>query len=99
GRMDGPRQHKRPSEPGGRCLAKGIKALVHGIAAEFIEVGGENRADECRHAMLGLAHGQANRRLSRLEVAQQLAQTHEWRAADIGSGGGGGGEEVWGGGK
>ena len=50
-------------------------------------MGGENRADECRHGMLRLAHGQADRGLSGFDVAQELAQPHERRAADVGSGG------------
>ena len=84
GRIDRARQGKAPPEPGCSRLAKGVQALVHGISAKLVDMGGQDRADECRHAVLWFAHGEADRGFAGLEVAQKLAQPHEWRTADVG---------------
>jgi hypothetical protein len=48
---------------------------------------GDHRPNEGRHRMLRLSHRQADRRLPGLGIAQELAQPHEWRAANVGAGG------------
>ena len=96
-RINRARQREAPSEPCGSSLAERVEALVHGIAAELVDMGGEHGADERRHRVLRLAHRQADGGLAGRQVAQKLAQPHERRAADIGPGGRGG-ELAFGGG-
>ena len=48
-RIDRARQREAPPEPAGGGRAKRVEALVHGIAAELVDMGGEDRADERRH--------------------------------------------------
>jgi hypothetical protein len=55
--IDRSRQREAPSEPGRRRLAEHIEALVHGIAAELVDMLGEHRSDKRRHTMPGFAHG------------------------------------------
>ena len=59
-RINRARQREAPSEPCGSSLAERVEALVHGIAAELVDMGGEHGADERRHRVLRLAHGQAD---------------------------------------
>ena len=93
----GARQLEAAAEPGGGRLAKRVEALVHRIAAELGDMGGQHWANERRDGVLRLADRQADRGLAGPGVAQQLAQPHERRAADIGPGGRGRGDAFGGG--
>ena len=86
-RVDRPRQGKASAEPAGGGLAQRVDAFVHGVAAELGDMGRKNRAHERRHGMLRLAHREADRGLARFVIAQQFAQPHEGRAANICPGG------------
>ncbi len=87
GGVDRPRQCESAPEPGGGGLAERVEALVHGIAAEFIEMRGDDGPHEGRDAVSGLAYRQADGGLARRRIAQELAQAHEGRTAGIGAGG------------
>jgi hypothetical protein len=88
-RIDRPRQFESPAEPLRRRLAEVVEPFVHGIAAELVDMGGNHRTDEGGNAVPGFANRKADGRFSRRAVAQELAQPHERRAADIGARGGG----------
>jgi hypothetical protein len=57
-------------EPIGGGSAERLDAFVHRIAAEFVDVGGQQRADKTGHRVLRLPHRQADRRLAGLRIAQ-----------------------------
>ena len=79
-RIDRAGQGKSAPEPGRGGVAELVEPLVHGVFAEFVERGGQDWANERRHPVLRLAHGQADSGLARRLVGQELAQAHEWRA-------------------
>ena len=68
--VDRPRQRESAAEPVGGGAAERFDAFVHRIAAKFVDMCGQHRADETGYRMLRLAHRQADRRLARLRVAQ-----------------------------
>ena len=80
GGIDGARERVAAVEPLRDGFAESIEPLVHRIAAELIDMGGDHRPDERRNRMLRLADRHADRRLARRHVAQQFAQPHERRA-------------------
>src|SRR4029453_16858279 len=82
--IDGAWQREAPPEPVGGRGAEIVEALVHGIAAEFVDMGRKDGGDEGRYGMLRLAHGEADRRLAGLGRTEKLAQPHERRAAKVG---------------
>src|SRR5262249_60082957 len=84
GRTNGPGERKAAAEPGGGSFAKCIHSLVHGIAAEFVEMGGQHGTDESRNPVLRLAHRETDGRHPGFDMVDELAQAHEWRAAKIG---------------
>ena len=67
-------------EPKRDRFAERIEALVHRIAAEFVDMRGDHRPDKSGNGVLRLAHRKADRGLARRRVAQQFPQTHERRA-------------------
>ena len=79
-RIDRAGQGEPAPKPGRGGLAELVEPLVHGVLAELVERGGEHRANERRYPVLGLADGEADRRLARRFVAQKLAQPHKRRA-------------------
>jgi hypothetical protein len=79
-RVDRPGELVAPAEPAGDGAAKALGAGIGRIAAEIRDVRGEHRSDEGRNRVLRLADRDADRRLARLHVGQQLGQPHERRA-------------------
>jgi len=85
--IDRPWQREAAPEPVGGGPAEVVEPLVHGVAAELVDMGREDGGDEGRNGMLRLAHGEADCRLAGLGGAKELAQPHEGRAAEVGAGG------------
>src|SRR6185369_241829 len=79
--IDWPRQLEAAAEPLGGGGAELVEPLVHGIAAELGQMGGEHWANERGHRVLRLADREADCGHAGWEVGQKLAQPHERRAA------------------
>ena len=88
---------RRPSQAAA-ASQNASRPLFTGIAAELVDMGGQHRADERRHAVLRLADRQADGGLARRRIAQQLAQPHERRAHRCRPAAGEGGATAFGGG-
>src|ERR1700730_15551165 len=65
--------------PFGNGAAKLRYPFVARITPEIMDMRGDHRADEIRHAVLRLADPEVGRGLGRPGIADQLGKAHEWR--------------------
>ena len=91
-RIDRARQLEAAAEPGGGGVAEGVEALVHRIAAELGDMGGQHRANERRDGVLRLAHRQADGGLAGLGMSpnSSRSRTNGERPTSARTGEGGG---------
>ena len=86
-RIDRAIEREAAIEPFADGVGELIEALVRRIAAEFLDMRGDDLADESRDRMLRLADRETDRGLARRNVVEQLAHAHERRARAGGANG------------